>query len=122
MTEYVPEVGHKVRATLGESVVIGRVGRADGNVVDVVVNDADYVLVAASPINGWRFKRIQELPTKRWAMVGHPTEPSWSPYIFDGEQWWEISRGGRVIRSNEETVRSFVDDDGFTDLFDGVDA
>lgn len=117
MSDYKPEVGHKVRATLGENVLVGKVFSTSGYDFTIELPETTW-LIDLNGASGWRFERVQELPTKERAIVGHATEGKWYPYILlDGA--WRCVTDETVI--SEEEVLGFMRFNGFTVLFDGVD-
>lgn len=119
MSEYTPKVGDRVRATLGESVLVGD--------VTWLYEDGDVQLDIASPDGSryvcdmdWKFEQVVELPSKPWALVGHPTDYDYVPYIRDRSgNWHEIDSDGQTLRVDEETVMHYMTR-GFTVLFEGV--
>jgi len=115
-----PKFGDKVRATLGENVLVGVIHREHNNVISRAwqiipagVEDVDpYVL---SSDDGWHFEQVVSVPTKFGAVIRRADGVLFTlcePGQSDG--WF--ARG--VIRWAEQDEATAS---GFTVLFDGVD-
>ena len=122
-----PKVGDKVKATLGENVLVGTVRELSGDfdprstfvTIDVPEAGNDYLYIYAA--DGWQFEQVVSLPSKPWALVGHPTDYDYVPYLRDRVgDWHEVGPEGHALPVDEETVRHYLGR-GFTILFDGVD-
>lgn len=122
MNGYVPKVGDKVKATLGESVVTGVVAEItmrDGypTVVDVFAgpHTFDNVGLIAHGKEGWQFEQVVSVPTKFGAVIRRADGEKFvlsSPYSFDC--WY----GGKELGW---TRGEHATEGGFTVLFEGVD-
>lgn len=119
MSEYMPKVGDRVRATLGENVLVGTWGVGGGGLCNRIVLDICHVI--GQEWDGWQFEQIVELPSSPWALVGHPTDSGYIPYLRDRKgNWHEIGDDGRSLPVDEGTVRHYLGR-GFTVWFEGVD-
>lgn len=120
MSEYVPKVGDKVRATLGESVIVGKVAEIKmqknyPTVVDVSVgpHTFDTVSLIAHGSNSWQFEQVVSVPTKFGAVIRRADGKT---LIRDNEYAfpWTDDKGNGF--KSELAVEG-----GFTVLFEGVD-
>lgn len=59
----------------------------------------------------------QPLPTNENAMIGHPTEDKWHPYIYREGSWYNP---GYEPVASEERVRWFMQNRGFEVLYNGI--
>jgi hypothetical protein len=117
MNAYVPKVGDKVRATLGESVIVGEVlsdrFRSNHNLVEIDTGVESYAVCDRS--DGWQFEQVVSVPTKFGAVIRRADGTLFTlgdPGQSDG--WF----AGGVIRWAEQDEATAG---GFTVLFDGVD-
>ena len=119
MSEYVPKVGDKVRATLGETVIVGRISRTrsiNGALcqVDVVPSEDSFAKLTLE-FGHWQFEQVASVPTKFGAVIRRAD----GLFAFLGDmdatraQWWNPVAGWLF----EESVTR----GGFTVLFEGVD-
>lgn len=67
MTDYIPKVGDKVRATLGENVLVGRVSLAGKFYLEIDLSSE--VAFGITEGEGWRIEPILELPTLPGAVI-----------------------------------------------------
>lgn len=123
MNAYVPKVGDKVRATLGESVIVGKVAEITmqnnyPTVVDVFVgpHTFDTVALIAHGSNSWQFEQVVSVPTKFGAVIRRADGQVYSysalrqkscPWLGDDSYGWVSER--------------YATQGGFTVLFEGVD-
>ena len=71
--------------------------------------------------DGWQVEILEKpLPTKHGAMIGHPTDAGWVPYVYRADlgKWYRIDEGP----ASEATIRWFMRARGFVVLFEGIDA
>ena len=112
MNAYVPQVGDKVRATLGKNVIVGEVEYcANGGVEIRVGRELFPVLVA-----GWQFEQIVSVPTKFGAIIRRADGVLFvlaDPRGIDDV--WFANDGNRWC------FRENATEGGFSVLFDGVD-
>lgn len=117
MSNYVPKVGDKVRATLGESVFVGEVA-----VVDVYSNGMVRVDFGADYQYAWlkvsdcQFEQVVSVPTKFGAVIRRADGlVSFLADLDDEENdnWWTPALGWTHSKQATEG--------GFTVLFEGVD-
>lgn len=123
MSGYVPKVGDKVKATLGESVIVGRVAEITmqnnyPTVVDVFVgpHTFDNVALIAHGSNSWQFEQVVSVPTKFGAVIRRSDGLiSFLADTFDeeGSRWWHPMLGW--------SAEGYATAGGFTVLFEGVD-
>lgn len=123
MSEYVPKVGDKVRATLGESVIVGKVAEITmqnnyPTVVDVFVgpHTFDNVSLIAHGSNSWQFEQVVSVPTKFGTVIRRADGGIYllaEPFGADAVEWFGQSAGWATERTATEG--------GFTVLFEGVD-
>lgn len=123
MSNYMPKVGDKVRATLGES-------RVEGQVAEVRYSSAvpvtawvfpnsetfDRVELRVGGTYGWQFEQLVSVPWKFGAVIRRADGDKIvlaGCDVPDGPEWWSPESGwmfeGAATRG------------GFTVLFDGVD-
>lgn len=59
------------------------------------------------------------LPTQHGAVVGHPKDSTWHPYMFDSNQeaWFEV---GSNTRASEFEIRELMREHGFVVLYEGI--
>ncbi len=113
MNDYVPKVGDKVRALLGESVVVGEVldtcFRDIRNLVEIDTGVESYAACDIS--DGWHFEEVVSVPSKFGAVIRRADGE-----VFragnDGTWWSRFAEGCGPDRATAG---------GFTILFDGVD-
>ena len=114
MNSYVPKVGDKVKATLGESVVVGEVTERDEEGFRVAITPAHRVWVY--PEDGWQFEQVVSVPAKFGAVIRRADGEVfiYAPgYESDPCPW--LTTSTRFFRPERATAG------GFTILFDGVD-
>jgi hypothetical protein len=123
---YAPKVGDKVRATLGESVIVGKVAEITMQnnypvVVDVFVgpHTFDNVALIAHGSNSWLFEQVVSVPTKFGAVI---RRADGEMLILRSERNkvlthpWRFVEGGGMAATGAEASAG-----GFTVLFEGVD-
>lgn len=118
--KYVPKVGDKVRATLGENVLVGRIDYTAESasvqswlVVPDGVEDVDPYLLSGA--DGWHFEQIVSVPTKFGAVIRRADGVLFTLCEMPDSDGWFGSGGLRWAEQDEATAG------GFTVLFDGVD-
>jgi len=118
VNKYAPKVGDKVKATLGESVIVGRhTNTMHNNGVHIAPEGSDFPVVLRIS-DGWHFEQVVSVPTKFGAVirradgvvfvrdyVDFPQSAEWMK--LDGSDEWEFTTGATA--------------GGFTVLFEGVD-
>lgn len=110
---YVPKVGDKVRATLGESVVMGRhINTLHDNGVHIAPEGSDFPIVLRIS-DGWHFEQVVSVPTKFGAVIRRADGMKFVLRAPDFGQWATLST---VSVEESDATRG-----GFTVLFDGVD-
>jgi hypothetical protein len=115
MTDF--KVGDRVKATLGENVLVGIVRSVREDEV-LVEADGDKQGIWLYH-NVWRIEKASPpLPTKYGAVIGHKTEANWKPYVLVDGKWY---CAGDQSPAPEKTVRYFIEDLGFEVIFEGVD-
>ena len=70
----------------------------------------------------WDFEIIErpvQLPTGENAMVAHPTDDTWVPYVRSRGSWWVP--GGQNQSADEETIKEFIRDHGFDVIYEGIE-
>lgn len=115
MSGYMPMVGDRVRATLGENVLVGIVEYADRAFAEVRVNDSPSPFPLYLSL-GWQFEQVVEVPTKFGAVIRRADGTVFllaEPSSADGTDWFGAGCGWH--RPHEAT------EGGFTVLFEGVD-
>lgn len=122
MTEYMPKVGDRVRATLGENVLVGTVQCTDQDYTEVAVSDGRSWM-AVWHHDGWQFEQVVEVPTKFGAVIRNNdgrlfTLADLTP--TSQEPWVELLEAGRRLRY-EWASTATATEGGFTVLFEGVD-
>lgn len=123
MNTYVPKVGDKVIATLGESVIVGKVAEITmqnnyPTVVDVFVgpHTFDNVALIAHGSDSWQFEQVVSVPTKFGAVIRRADGVIFllaEPNSADDTDWFGAGCGWH--RRSKATAG------GFTVLFEGVD-
>lgn len=113
--KYVPKVGDKVRATLGENVLVGDVSeQCADDLVEVLLAEDECLTLDLSL---WQFERVVSVPTKFGAVIRRADGVMLS--LQDAEarnnRWLAPSDGWQWCDDAEATAG------GFTVLFDGVD-
>lgn len=111
--KYTPRVGDKVRATLGENVLVGTVTQelAGGLVELVVATDEEVVL----SVDCWQFGQVVSVPSKFGAVIRRADGRVFALIEPNDVLAWFVSNRDRWARQDEATAG------GFTVLFDGVD-
>ena len=118
---YTPRVGDKVRATLGENVLVGVVIYASeysyesGQVVDLrlsgVADEDEWSLQTG---DGWQFEQVVSVPSKFGAVIRRADGVHFAlTEMQDGSPWFGSHFGWATGAQATQ--------DGFTVLFDGVD-
>lgn len=115
MTEYMPKVGDKVRATLGESLNVGDVVEVGPSWVDVHPVDA---AKRERPVTvwrdqGWQFEQVVTVPSKFGAVIRRA----------DGRHF-SLGNDGAWFAPGDYTAyksKAVITEGGFSVLFDGVD-
>lgn len=113
MSEYMPKVGDRVRATLGENVLVGGFEYADRLAAEIRVNGSLFSLFLP---DGWQFEQVVEVPTKFGAVIRRADGTVFllaEPRSADGTDWFGAGCGWH--RPHEAT------EGGFTVLFEGAD-
>ena len=124
MTEtYIPKVDDKVRATLSENVLVGKVAWTtfrDGSLrsldirVDNVAQDGQITLYM---VDGWHFEQVIDVPTKPFAVVASADNKK--GYTRDAVGvWTSVISGGAA---SPETIAYLIRDEGYRVVFEGVD-
>ena len=115
--KYAPKVGDKVRATLGESVVIGRVSGVrvcEGKAVlaTVVPSERSFEELSLN-IGGayWDFEQVVSVPSKFGAVIRRADGVKFT--LTGDEHWYSFVTG--FVGPDAVTAG------GFTILFNGVD-
>lgn len=110
MTEYIPKVGDKVRATLGENVLVGEVtGSFTDAEQEIVVahfsKESHFVFVVS---DGWHFEPFVELPTLPGAVI-ECEDVLWS-YAGDDDRltWRALSNGRPWATDTYFTGKQFI--------------
>lgn len=114
MSGYMPMVGDRVRATLGENVLVGVVSYVDREGPNVDLGSA--ARVPCLYVDGWQFEQVVELPAKFGAVIRRAdgqVSASLLPHSVDNQPW--ATDAGDWVSTDEAT------DGGFTVLFEGVD-
>jgi hypothetical protein len=113
---YVPKVGDKVKATLGENVLVGGVASTNGGDITIWVKHDEHETAVYIQLNPrlWHFEQLVSVPTKFGAVIRRAdgevfsfTAPGQKPCPWLGRDGW---------RDELYAVMG-----GFTVLFDGVD-
>ena len=109
MSDYMPKVGDKVRAVLGENVLVGDVivVRKSLNYAEIEVDG----LGTVSIYDDWHFEQIVSVPSKFGAVIRRADGTKFLTY--GSEDWY--NEDGDYHTPGEVTAG------GFTVLFDGVD-
>jgi hypothetical protein len=115
MNAYMPKVGDKVRATLGETVVIGRVSDLDwyeGFLVGAVVypSERSFAQLELS-VPDWQFTQVVSVPSKFGAVIRRADGALFRHGTL--YNWWD--------QHGQGTDPGTATKGGFTILFDGVD-
>ena len=122
MTEtYTPKVGDKVRATLGESVLVGKVtwvGESGGKPsVDLLVSANSARQQPVYGYDGWQFERVIDVPTKPFAVVASADNKK--GYVRDAVGvWTSVISGGAA---SPATIADLIRDEGYWVAFEGVE-
>ncbi len=114
--KYVPKVGDKVRATLGENVLVGEVTlvHIKGDWFDLEIPGASDGLTIYAE-DGWKVEQLVSVPTKFGAVIRRADGALFSRSSdFEKNPWIPNARQFSV---GDE----FATHGGFTVLFDGVD-
>ena len=110
--KYMPKVGDKVRATLGENVLVGEVVTiANYELFDIALGDPRDSVVRVFDSDGWLFEQIVSVPSKFGAVIRRADGRLFS--LVAPTIWWSDLGQSRIA--------SEVTEGGFTVLFDGVD-
>ena len=121
MNKYVPKVGDKVRATLGDTVIVGRVPGTrsiDGALwrVDVAPSEDSFAQLTLE-FRHWHFEQVVSVPTKFGAVIRRADGAK--SVLLDpasGSIRWISGDLNWSWLSDEEATEG-----GFTVLFEGVD-
>lgn len=96
MTDYMPKVGDRVRATLGESVLVGIVTDAgnasDNSWIDLKIHDDAFDLQLWYS-DGWRFEQVVEVPSKFGAVIKIHRNVPFRLVRVEENQWRSIPSG-----------------------------
>ena len=124
MSGYTPKVGDKVRATLGENVLVGTIvtvagaSASDRVFYDIAFGEDQESMVRVFGIDGWRFEQVVSVPSKFGAVIRRA----------DGEAFVLTNLGSdkRAADWLTDTGERWADEGratqgGFSVLFDGVD-
>jgi hypothetical protein len=113
MNEYMPKAYNKVRATLGESVIVGEVlsdrFRNNHNLVKIDTGVESYAVCDRS--DGWQFEQFVWVPTKFGAVIRRS----------DGEKFVRFGANDWGSKTDITVPDSDATRGGFTILSDGVD-
>lgn len=100
--------------------------RENGDESTITVNNlirelAEDVKSTAYYGDEWDTLEILEkpLPTNENAMIGHPTDRSWVPYILQSGTWMQPGHGNTP---GEDHIRSMIREEGFEVLYEGIPA
>ena len=127
MNKYVPKVGDKVRATLGESVIVGTVDfRSNAGDQTVVLHGISGPHPTIDRVwlwdkDNWQFEQVVSVPTKFGAVIRRADGRAHAlvdPKAADGLPWvWSSpdTEWDSWATTEEATAG------GFTVLFEGVD-
>lgn len=125
MNNYVPKVGDKVRATLGESVIVGKVVEITmqnnyPTVVDVFLgpHTFDNVALIAHGSDSWQFEQVVSVPTKFGAVIRRADGVH---FVRDSVSSSADVEWMKLDGSVEWDFTSDATAGGFTVLFEGVD-
>lgn len=114
MSGYVPTVGDKVKATLGENVLVGEViDEYAGDLIEIVVSEDESLTLER---DAWQFEQIVTVPTKFGAVIRRADGLiSFLADTFEeeGSRWWHPTLGW--------CTEAHATAGGFTVLFEGVD-
>lgn len=117
--KYMPKVGEKVRATLGENVLVGSVQMVEeypeSFYVEIDVPPAD--TFGLSSADGWQFEQVVSVPTKFAAVIRRA----------DGRRFTRVTVGEEYQSWAYENDQYFFDTtvvvrDGFTIEFEGLNS
>ena len=115
MNKYVPKVGDKVRATLGENVLVGEVtDEYASDLIEIMVSE-DECLTLERDL--WQFEQVVSVPTKFGAVIRRADGAK--SVLLDpasGSIRWISGDLNWSWLSDEEATEG-----GFTVLFEGVD-
>jgi len=116
MTDYMPKVGDKVRATLGESVVVGEVVViATHELMDIALGDPRDSVVRVFEVDGWHFEQVITVPSKFGAVIRRADGKVYSHSGLHHERPWMPNAPEFAVSGEAATAG------GFTIEFDGVD-
>jgi hypothetical protein len=114
---YTPKVGDKVRATLGENVLVGEVDHTNhtnhGGEFRIVVNGWATVWFNRS----WHFEQVVDVPTKPFAVVAIDTNRAF--FVRTGTDDWMNTYNGSS--ASDSTIRGLIRDEGYRVVFEGVE-
>lgn len=100
----------------------------EGDFAEFTVHTKEYRLIN-SKANRYDHRNIKSLeilplplPTRRGAMVGHPTDSGYVHYTLESDGSWYFVSGvtKEIFKVDLETVRSAIREVGMTVLFEGV--
>ena len=110
MNDYVPRIGDRVRATLGENVLVGHWGR--GIILNQICLDSGHVI--SQEWDGWQFEQVVEVPTKIGAIVRLSDGTLWVRRDRETFPWGAIE--GLFAEASDSEVLIM----GFTVEFEGI--
>lgn len=116
--------------TTFEDVKVGdrvRLTHENGDLAEFTVNcvDGDELYSQVNTYDeedGWQVEILEQpLPTKHGAMIGHPTDTEWAPFVYRAatSAWYLV---GHSSRQPEDYVRHYMRSFGLVVLFEGIDA
>lgn len=118
------KVGDKVKATLGESVVVGEVNHVADNYVGIDIDPISEggkgsAEVMAWSIDGWNIEVIQDLPTRAGALIRNNRDGALYVRLSSdrGAAYEWADMGDIGVTWGDDTVA----EGGFEILFGGVD-
>jgi len=114
MTEYMPKVGDKVRATLGSTTFEAFVIGTDGEGVDVRSEafGRDALETYLEDADGWHFEQVVTVPSKFGAVIRRADGELFTSFGVDNE-WW--------ANPDEIFITRKATEGGFDILFEGAD-
>lgn len=113
MNDYVPRIGDRVRATLGENVLVGTVRDTDQDSTEIAVSDARSWTTVWHH-DGWQFEQVVELPTKIGAIIRLSDGALWVRRNRETFPWGTIE--GLFAEASDREVLII----GFTVEFEGI--
>lgn len=116
---YIPKVGDKVRATLGENVLVGKVTYSNPSTgsADILVGMVPSFAIGLYGPDGWHFERVIDVPTKPFAVVASADNKK--GYVREsGGAWTSVISG---LGASDATIADLIRDEGYRVVFEGID-